>query len=59
VRRCRDALLGGEGEVERSVPEAWAVRLTPVIYILVGVVEMEIFLIAIIWGERGVHWWKH
>jgi len=25
-------------------------------YFLIGVIAMEIWLIAIIWGERGIRW---
>jgi len=28
-------------------------------YFLIGVIAMEIWLIAIIWGERGIRWRRH
>lgn len=33
--------------------------LTTASYFLIGVIAMEIWLIAIIWGERGTPWGRH
>lgn len=33
-------------------------RLTPAIAVLIGVIAMEALLVAMTWGEWGIHWWK-
>jgi hypothetical protein len=45
--------LPGRRESGRAV-----VRLTPAIAVLVAVIAMEALLIAMTWGEWGIHWWK-